>query len=379
MMKITIDGRELKTIIEKAVCNMNKKAALPILRKVVLIDNGDILQAYTTDLETYLQINTSHYNSGKPGSIGIDEEDLKVLLKMNNEVTITELETSILVQNGKKSISLQKYDISEFPNIPEAEYTEVLNFKEWELQEIISNLVTFTSDNESNKIMQTIHFNVDNSRIESLDGYRIGMRIIEEEEKIKNSGEILIHNMIASDMRKIFNKKSNEFVTISESEKYVKLSGKDFTYIQRRLEGEYFKVSQILANDYDFSFKADTKKMLEHMKYYTDNVIGKADKTPVVFKIADRITTYGENARFQVSDELEIKEHSGKELVIAFNPYFIVDALKFADSEDVCVTGTNPKAPVVIKADKYSFLVLPVNINDMADRMEAYLSKTEVA
>ena len=89
MMKIRIDGKELKGIIEKAVCNMNKKAGLPILRKVVLIDNGNDLKAYTTDMEGYLQISTRNYESMESGIIGIDEEDLKVLLKMNGDVIIT--------------------------------------------------------------------------------------------------------------------------------------------------------------------------------------------------------------------------------------------------------------------------------------------------
>lgn len=378
MMKIRIDGKELKGIIEKAVCNMNKKAGLPILRKVVLIDNGNDLKAYTTDMEGYLQINTRNYESMESGSIGIDEEDLKVLLKMNGDVLITELEDNILVQNGKKSISLCKYNISEFPDIPEATYADVLQFVENEFQETINNLNTFTSDNENNKIMQAIHFNINDSRVEALDGRRIGLRTIKDEEKIANDGKICIYNMIVSDLKKVLDKKSKELVIISVSDKYIKVSGKEFTYIQRRLEGEYFRVSQMLTSDYDFSFKADTEKTLEHFKYYTDNVITKADCKPILLKIGnDKVITYGRNTRFETSDELEIADFSGKELTIGFNPYFLVDALKIADSDNVRIIGKNCKAPIMIEADKYSFLVLPVNIQ--TDAMENYLNKVNAA
>ena len=376
MMKIRIDGKELKGIVEKAVCNMDKKAGSPILRKVVLIDNGNDLKAYTTDMEGYLQISTRNYESMKSGIIGIDEEDLKVLLKMNGDVIITEIEDNILVQNGKKSISLCKYNISEFPDIPEATYTDVLQFSENEFHETINNLNTFTSDNKNDKMMQAIHFNINDSRVETLDGHRIGLRTIRDEEKIVDDGKICIHNMIVSDLKKTLDKKSKEPVTISTSDKYIKVSGKEFTYIQRRLEGEYFRVSQMLTSDYDFSFKADTQGMLSHMKYYTDNVIGKNDRKPVIFNISDDITTYGKNTRFEVSDTLEIKEHSGKDITIAFNPYFIVDALKVADADEVVITGVNPKAPIFITGNKYSFIVLPVNIEpETNERMEKYLRK----
>ena len=59
---------------------------------------------------------------------------------------------------------------------------------------------------------------------------------------------------------------------------------------------------------------------------------------------------------------------------IGFNPYFLVDALKMADSEVVSIGGINSKAPFIIDADKYSFLILPVNLSEEIDKMEKYLS-----
>jgi DNA polymerase-3 subunit beta len=376
MLKIKVEGKELKGIIEKALCNMDKKAALPILTKIVLSDDGNKLTAYTSDLEGYLQVNTNDYSSIEAGSIGIDEEDLKVLLKMNNEVTITELEDSILVQNGKKNISLIKYDISDFPKMPEGEFLNVLQFNENNFAESINNLVTFTSDNESNKIMRCIHFNITDSRIETLDGHRIGMKTINENEKIADEGKFLVTNKIFSDLKKTLDKKSSSKVVMSYSTKHILVKGANFTYIQRRVDGEYYKLDQMLTNDFKLSFKADTKEMLSHMKYYTDNVIEIINRKPVVLKISnDTVLTYARNSRFEVSDSMEIKEHSGEDISIGFNPYFLVDALKIADSDTVLIGGINSKAPFFINANEYSFVILPVNLDIEIEAMEKYLVK----
>ena len=376
MLKIKVEGKELKGIIEKALCNMDKKAAMPVLTKIVLTDDGDRLTAYTSDIEGYLQVNTNNYSSIDTGSIGIDEEDLKVLLKMTGEVIITELEANVLVQNGKKNIFLQKFDISDFPNMPEGEFSNVLQFNENSFAESINNLVTFTSDNESNKIMRCFHFNITDSRIETLDGHRIGMKTINEDEKIADKGSILVNNTIVSDLKKTLDKKSNNKIILSQSEKCIKVEGNNFTYIQRRVDGEYFRVGQMITDDFELSFKADTEEMLSHMKYYTDNVIDKNDKKPVVLKVSnDTVLTYGRNKRFEVSDSMEIKEHSGNDISIGFNPFFFVDALKIADADTVSIGGTNHKAPFVIKANEYSFLILPVNLNTEIEAMEKYISK----
>lgn len=126
-----------------------------------------------------------------------------------------------------------------------------------------------------------------------------------------------------------------------------------------------------------FLFKEDIETMLSHMKYYTDNVIDKNDKKPVVLKISNgTILTYARNYRFEVSDSMEIKDHSGEDLSIGFNAYFFVDALKIADNDTVSIGGTNNKAPFIINAKEYSFLILPVNIGtEGIEAMEKYLSK----
>jgi DNA polymerase-3 subunit beta len=274
MLKITVEGKELKGIIEKALCNMDKKAALPILTKVILSDDGNKLTAYTSNLEGYLQVSTSKYISeGTPASVGIDEEDLKVLLKMTGDVVISETENNIMIKNGKKNISLMKYDIVDFPKFPEDIYIDSLKYSEGEFLETINNLVTFTSENENNKIMQCIHFNLTDNRIEALDGFRIGMKTIQDSEKLINDGKILVYNSIVSDLKKTLDKKSQSVIVLSQSSKYIKVVGNDFSYIQRRVDGEYFKVGNMLTDDYRLSFKASTIDMFSHIKYYADNVI----------------------------------------------------------------------------------------------------------
>lgn len=377
MLKIKVDGSELKEIIEKVLCNMDKKAAIPLLTKVILINTGNELIAYTSKLETYLQARTQNYSSITSGSIGIDAEDLKVLLKMTGEVIITEFENNILVQNKKKNISFIKYDISDFPKMPQDEFNDLLQFNENVFAETINNLSVFTIDNiDKNKKLGCLHFNVNDNRVEALDGNRICIKSINENEKLADAGKLLIMNRIVYDLKKALDKKSKKKIIISQGKKFIRVTGDDFTYIQIKLNDEYFDINRFLIGEFSLKFKANTEEMLSHMKYYTDNVISKTDRKPIVLKISDNtITTYAKNARFEISDSMKIKEHTGEDLFIAFNPYFFVDALKIADSDVISIEGTNSKAPFFINANKYSFIILPVNINGEIEAMKSYLSK----
>lgn len=378
MLNIIVEGKELKEIIEKAQCAMLKKSQFSSLGWIILKAEDKKLSASVTSLETWLEVNTDYFTSVEDGKIAIDKEDLKVITRMTGDVNIIEADENIIVKNGKKTITLNKYDLSDYPELEAEETTEKLKYTESELLETINNLSVFCSDNECNKMMHVINFNIKESRIEALDSHRIGLKRIEDTEKLVDDGNILLHMAAVKDLKKALDKKSNNMVTIAEGEKYIVISGKDFTYHQRITEGIYYKVSQMLNSSYDFSFNADMETMLDHFKYYTDNVIAKSEHTPIFLKIAnDKLISYGRNNRFETSDEMEIKDFSGKELTIGFNPYFLVDALKIADADNIAISGNNAKAPIFIEADKYSFIVLPVNIS--AEAMENYLNKVNAA
>ena len=63
-------------------------------------------------------------------------------------------------------------------------------------------------------------------------------------------------------------------------------------------------------------------------------------------------------------EEIDI-EKEGKDIVIGFNPKFILDALRVIDDETVSIYFVNSKAPCFIRDDegRYVYLILPVNIN----------------
>ena len=52
----------------------------------------------------------------------------------------------------------------------------------------------------------------------------------------------------------------------------------------------------------------------------------------------------------------------GKDIVIGFNPKFLMDALRVIDDETIDIYLINPKAPCFIrdKDESYIYLILPV-------------------
>ena len=70
-----------------------------------------------------------------------------------------------------------------------------------------------------------------------------------------------------------------------------------------------------------------------------------------------------DSALGSMNEDIEI-EKQGKDLMIGFNPKFLIDALRVIDDEEVDLYMVNPKAPCFIKNEEesYIYLILPVSL-----------------
>lgn len=391
MMKFTMNAKELKTMMDKGMTAINKKASLPSLTKLYFqVDENGTVKTLGTDMEHFVEIRSNNAWNANPGVLGIDIDDIKVISKMNGEITIedvsTEKEMKINIRCGKKNVTIPRYANTDI-FLPAMDNTEehILTIKEDWLLETIVNLCTYTSDSDTNKMMQVFNFNTKSKRIEALDGHRIGMRTLENQtiHTVTDNpfNTVKIHKMCVPVFKKIMNKRSEEDVVISQDKKYIKVEGNDFTYVIRRVDGEYFKLDQMLDVPDDFKFVPNRENILEAMKYDAD--LRKGELKPVVFHSENgSLYSYISTARYEAFDELETKENYMKEnLYIAFNPQFLSDVFSIVDSENPVCIGSNPKAPMLITGNEYSFLVLPVNItgDDYSKKFAEHINRSKAA
>ena len=94
-------------------------------------------------------------------------------------------------------------------------------------------------------------------------------------------------------------------------------------------------------------------------------LVKEGDKKPIIINILDDVMELKIKSQIgSMNDEIMISKE-GRDLLIGFNPKFLIDALRVIDDEEVTLYLMNPKAPCFIKDDKenYIYLILPVNFN----------------
>lgn len=382
MMKFTMNAKELKELMERGMAAINKKAVLSLLTRLYFqVDKNGTIKLWGTDMEHWAEVRSDSAYQTSPGIVGIDIEDIKIISKMAGEITLEDVTTEsmevgkINIKCGKKMVTIPRYANTDIflPTMDETE-KKIISVKENWLLETITNLVLFTDDNFYNKMMSVFNFNTKAKRIEALEGHKIGMRTLENQtiyERTENPFEtVKLHNMCVPVFKKLMDKKSEKEVIIYQDNKYIRIEGNDFTYVIRRIDGEYYNVDKILSIPEDYRFIPDKEEILKAMTYDADliktsKVDGK-DKKPVVLHSENgKLYSYIHVSKYEAFDEIETEQNNMNEnFYVGFDPKYLTEIFNVVDSEKPVCIGGNAKSPMIITGNEYSFLVLPVIITE---------------
>ena len=138
----------------------------------------------------------------------------------------------------------------------------------------------------------------------------------------------------------------------------------DTVVVSRLIEGEYFRIEQMLSNDYETKVRINKRELLNCIDRAT-LLVKEGDKKPIIINIQDEMMELKIKSEKGTMDEEIMITKEGKDLLIGFNPKFLIDALRVIDDEEADLYFMNAKAPCFIKdeGESYVYLILPVNFS----------------
>ena len=391
-MKFAIYQKELKQLVEKVTTVINKNAALEALKQVHFKVETYKLTLWATDLEQFVIAQTSEItnitDAGEKAaawSFAMHMDDIKVLTKLPDFLTLEQLdEYTLQVQSGRKKVTIPLVEEEKEIAIPIVVEDAILTVKENWLLETVTGMANFTSTDDSRPLLQVFHFNTKENRIEAVDSYKLATRTLEnqtihsvQENPFKT---VRLHNKCVPVFKKLLDKKSENTVDITRNDKYVKVSGNDFTYIARAVEGEFFNINRVMQQENEYSITLDRESLKEIMKYNIDlNKTEKENRFGVVFYNKDeKLYSYAKTSRYAVFDEIVTTENTmNKDFCIRVNPWFWMDVLNTIDTDTVhCEGRYSPVNGWTITGNEYQFFVLPIHLGAtqemIAEEMEKY-------
>ena len=356
-------------IVSKAVPT---RTTMNILECILIDASTDEIKFTANDMELGIETKIE----GEIAEHGIIALDAKIFSEIvrklpDNEVTIeTDNSFQTLITCEKAKFNIIGKSGEDFSYLPYVERMDSIIMSQFTLKEVIRQTIFSIADNDNNKLMTGELFEISENQLKvvSLDGHRISIRNINLKDYYKYK-KVVVPGKTLNEISKILPGSADKEVVIYITDNHIIFEFDQTTVVSRLIEGEYFRIDQMLSSDYDTKVSVNKKEFLDCIDRAT-LLVREGDKKPIVIEITDgSMELKIDSAMGSMNEEIDI-EKSGKDIVIGFNPKFLIDALKVIDDEVINMYLMNPKAPCFIRDDEenYTYLILPVNISQNQSR-----------
>ena len=354
-------------IVSKAVPS---KTTMAILECILIDASTNEIRLTANDMELGIETRIEGTIEQK-GIIAVDAKVFAEIVRKlpDNDITIesnSNYQISIICEKANFHISGKSGE--DFSYLPYIEKNDFLCISQFTLKEIIRQTIFSIADNDNNKLMTGELFEVHQNELKvvSLDGHRTSIRKIELKEDYSDR-KVVVPGKSLQEISKILSGEVEDEVHIFFTNNHIVFEFDTTMVVSRLIEGEYFKINQMLSNDYETKFAINKRELLSCIDRAT-LLVKEGDKKPIIFHVTDSNMEIKINSQLgSMKEDIDI-DKEGKDIMIGFNPKFLIDALRVIDDENITVYMVNPKAPCYIRNEEetYIYLILPVNFNSAA-------------
>ena len=364
-MKIVCEKANLVNGVQTACKAVPNKTTMSIL-ECILVDtrNGEI-KLIANDMELGIETVIDGEIIEK-GMVALDAKIFSEIVRKlpDSDITITtdaSYMTKITCEKAEFNIIGKSGE--DFSFLPEIERNDSVMVSQFTLKEVVRQTIFSIADNDNNRLMTGELFEIkdDTLKVISLDGHRISIRKI----SLKNSyadKKVVVPGKTLSEMSKILSGDMDRDVSIYFTDRHILFEFDRTIVVSRLIEGEYFNIDQMLSNDYETKIRINKKELLDCIDRAT-LLVKEGDKKPIIINITDGVMELKMNStKGSMNEDIDIKKE-GKDLMIGFNPKFLIDSLRVIDDEEIDLYMVNPKAPCFIRnaEESYIYVILPVN------------------
>ncbi|MBQ5927025.1 MAG: DNA polymerase III subunit beta [Clostridia bacterium] len=361
-MKFNCNG----LILSDAATTVSKACAVrtltPVLECIKITAKNDslILKAYDGEISIEKTVKADVIEEGETCVNGRFFTDFINKIS-DKEVTVLSDEKGLEIRYDDSKSFIQAFPTMDFPAMRTEETDKFFEIKENKFKEIIAKTSFCSATDESRPILKGCLLEVKGGKMYStaLDGFRLAVSECDveggEEAKIICPARTLneIAKMLAGEDKNI---------QVFFSKNALKVKVEETVLISRLYLGEFVNKANIYPTAFTTIVTAKKSEFIDSLE--RASVLIRGDKNNLILMDikADGLNITANSEVGNVSESVKVAV-SGKELKIAMNAKYLLDALKALEEETVVISFNNATDPFTLENEgvkECSYLILPV-------------------
>lgn len=363
-MKFKVEKSVLINGIQSVQNVITTKSALPILSHILLEAQNGSLKLTATDLDVGISC-VIPVDIQEAGAITVPAKRFSDIVKEFPAETVsltTKKNNQVIIDSDSCQFKIMGLVKEEFPKLPEFKDRKVVKIE----QKVFKSMLLLTSFavsmDETRYVLNGILFKINKNQftLVATDGKRLAIA----EKKLNSDSDVDINIIVPlktiQELNRSLQEEGELSLVVSSNQALFDLGS--IGIVSRLIEGEFPDYQQVVPAAADNKMKVERNQLLLAVRRAA--LLATPDYQAVkleVFKnklaISKSTPDIGE-----FHEELPV-EYQGRELVIGFNPAYLIDVLKNLNEEMVNLELVDGEKPGVIRLSGYVYIVLPMRLN----------------
>ncbi len=339
-----------------------------VLSGVLLVCEGNRLVGTGTDLDLTIRMEQE--------VIGLEDGSCVVPARLATEivrsleagaVTLEAGEERVEISAARSHFELRAFPVVEFPTVSHTkEAGHVLGPS---LVDGLRQVVRAASTDDARPLLTGVLMTTEEGvvRLVATDSYRLALRDLRDTKAIPDAPEILVPARALGELQRLPGLGGEESggveVTASTHEITFRLGPVEIR--TRLLDGAYPDYRQLIPNQYPNRLHVGKESLLGALRRV--RLLVRDNTTPVRLSMRQGgVDLSVVSQEVGEANETVDGDFTGEDLVIAFNPSYLIDGVEAVADDEVIIETADPSRPATVRAaerDDYRYLLMPVRVS----------------
>ena len=368
-MRITIARQDLLDAVNKVKTVVSPKSALPILSHILMETGESQVRLTATDLKISIECSVD-CTVDEPGSLTVSSQRLSSILSElpSGDLVLGLAESNVVtLKAGKTDTKLFSMSPEEFPPIRSFGNVEPIILDQVVLKKLFSNTSFAICSDQTRYNLTGLLFEIQGGALTvvATDGRRMTLCSTTENIPEGLSIKVIIPGKMISELERLFTGEGDVKLFFDETQAaFVFDSNRLVTAL---IEGTFPNYDMVIPKKHDKEAYISTSLFMEAIRRTRTMTNDKFNSVRFIFNDGQLTLRVVTPEVGEYTEDMSV-EYPGDLLEIAFNPDFILDALRHIDTEKTCLVLKDGMSPGLLKPfkdkplDNYLNIVMPIRI-----------------
>lgn len=367
-MEFTIGQSEFVEALGSVANIVPARTPLPIIGNLLLVAEGDELALSATDLDLSVTIRVAA-SVEEAGKVTLPARKLSDMIRAlpPSLVRVRGKGEQVTVECESSRFRVQGLPAEDFPSFPALDFGSGMAVEAGVLERLAAHTAFAASTEDTRPILNGVLWEVRDDRMQMVatNGHRLARCSIAAEGGGKRRTDVIVPPKALVQIGRIF--PPDEELTVAVDEKQIGFRGSRGVVFSRLIEGPYPNYEQVIPKDNDKRLRADKERLASALRRMA---VMASDQTHRV-----RMSLGDDTLKFHVatpdvgegSEQMPVS-YEGDPIEIGFNANYLLEVLRYVDSDEVEITLKAPERAALIRpaddGDGYVCLVMPLRLQE---------------